>query len=172
MLTNVALCFPITLRILEMTKSTPRNKVSFHELKKAPWLKNRRLLKEFIPAIFRSEKKQLGELLVIFCSDEYLLGINQRHLNHSDYTDVITFDLTNNTALRGEIYISIERVKENSFLFGTIPSQEVQRVLFHGALHLCGFKDKTTLEKEVMRAKENHYLKKYSQYVSRETRST
>ena len=150
----------------------PRNKVSFYELQRAPWLRNRRFLKEFVPALFRAEKKQLAELLVILCSDEYLLGINQQHLNHNDYTDVIAFDLSDNTAVRGEVYISIERVKENSFLYGTIPSQELRRVLFHGALHLCGFKDKTTTEKEVMRAKENHYLKKYSQYVSRETRST
>ena len=173
MLTNVALCFPITLRILEMSNRTLRNKVSFHEFEKAPWLKNRRLLKQFIPSIFRSEKTELEELLIIFCSDEYLLRINQEYLHHDDYTDIITFDLSDNTAqIRGQIYISLERITDNSSLYGIKPSQELQRVLFHGALHLCGFKDKTAPEKELMRAKEDYYLKKYHQYVSRETRST
>lgn len=155
-----------------MTNSSLRNRVSIHELEKATWLKNRRLLKQFIPSLFRSEKKQLAELLIIFCSDEYLLGINQKYLNHDDYTDIITFDLSDNTALRGEIYISLERIKENSLIYGTIRADELQRVIFHGALHLCGFKDKTAGEKNLMREKENHYLTKYHQYVSRETRST
>lgn len=155
-----------------MTNSTLRNRVSFYHLQKVPWLQNRRLLKQFIADIFRSEKAQLAELAIIFCSDEYLLRINQEYLNHHDYTDIITFDLSQNAALKGEIYISLDRIKENSLLFATTPADELHRVIFHGVLHLCGFKDKTAGDKKTMRGKEEHYLKTYHELVSRETRST
>ena len=155
-----------------MPNSPLRSKVSFYELEKAPWLRNRRLLKQFIPLIFQSEKKHLTELIIVFCSDKYLLSINQQYLNHDDYTDIITFDLSHDTTLKGEMYISLERIKENSVIFGTLRAHELQRVIFHGALHLCGLKDKSRADTRVMRTKEDLYLKEYHQYVSRETRST
>jgi probable rRNA maturation factor len=147
-------------------------RITIHSLQKKLWLKKRTVLKRFLPLIFKSEKRRLDELSVIFCSDEYLLNINRKYLNHDTYTDIITFDLGNPLAVKGEIYISLERVKENAFLFNNTASQELLRVIFHGVLHLCGYNDKTPSEKRVMASKEDHYLNKYQTYVSRETRST
>lgn len=101
-------------------------------------------------------------LTYIFCNDAYLLEINQDFLNHDTYTDIITFDLSEmKNELVGEIYISIERVRENADKFHTPYKVELHRVIFHGALHLCGFKDKTKTDKEVMRRKEDLCLKEY-----------
>ena len=148
-------------------------KVTFFFLVKNPLLKNRRLLKRFLPHLFQKEKKSLVNLDVIFCSDEYLLRINKQYLNHDDFTDIITFDLSERpTAIQGEIYISLDRILENSFIYNCPPSDELHRVIFHGSLHLCGYTDKSSLHKKTMRLKENEYLAQYKRYVSRETRST
>ena len=152
--------------------STTRN-IQFHELQKHAALRNRRLLKRFILIIFRSEKKVVERLDVVFCTDQYLLQKNQQYLGHNTYTDILTFDLSETTdKIAAEIYISSPRIRENSILYNTSNEDETYRVLFHGILHLCGYRDKTLREKTIMRSKENQYLRRYRRFVSRETGST
>lgn len=105
------------------------------------------------------ENKTIQSLNIILCSDEFLLSMNQKHLNHDYYTDVITFDLSEKTTLiEGEIYISIDRVKENAKLLNQPFIDELHRVIVHGLLHLCGYKDKTQPQQKLMRKKEDEYL--------------
>jgi rRNA maturation RNase YbeY len=136
----------------------PSKKVYFHSLQKFSFLKHRRSLKHFIEVIFKKEKRGLEELHYIFCTDEYLLKINQQYLQHNYYTDIITFDLSGNNGIYGEVYISIDRLKENSDAYKTAYSNELHRLLFHGALHLIGYSDKTPGEKTIMKKKEDFYL--------------
>lgn len=137
-------------------------KVAFNDTIRTP-LKNRKALKDFLNLLAKSEKQDFSELNYIFCSDEELLEINKRFLNHNYYTDIITFNLSanNNDQIIGEIYISIDRVKENAKTYKTNVAMELHRVIFHGILHLCGYNDKTPDQKSKMTQKENHYLKKY-----------
>jgi rRNA maturation RNase YbeY len=122
----------------------------------------RRFLKSSVFKLFVLEKKQIQRIDYVFCSDRFLLKLNQAHLQHDTLTDVITFDLSeSNNKIAGEIYISVERVKENALIHKTSFASELQRVVFHGALHLCGYKDKTTKQKAQMRAKEDKYLKMF-----------
>jgi rRNA maturation RNase YbeY len=122
----------------------------------------RTLAKDVIRDLFKKEKTRLQQLQYIFCSDEYLLEINKQHLNHNYYTDIITFDLSETpNAVTGEIYISIDRVKENAQTYKVPFKQELLRVIFHGALHLCGYKDKTEKDQAVMRKAEDKYLQYY-----------
>lgn len=130
--------------------------------KAAKVLQNRQLLKLFIQQIFTYYKRELVYVNYIFCSDEYLLQINKAHLNHDYYTDIITFNLSlNKKIIEGEIYISVDRVKENAALNNTTFKQELHRVLFHGVLHLCGFKDKAKKEEVLMRRTEDFWLTQY-----------
>ena len=123
-------------------------------------VKNKKSIKDLIKQIFLKEGKVLGRLQYVFCQDDYLLQINQSHLQHDYYTDIITFDLSDTLdETVGEIYISIDRVKENSTQHQTIFDQEILRVIFHGALHLCGYRDKTKREITIMRQKEEEYLR-------------
>ena len=139
-------------------------KISFHFLDVKTTLANRLKLKSFIHSIFIKEKQPISTLAYIFCTDEYLLGINKQFLNHDTYTDIITFTLSNkNEPIEGEIYISIDRVKENATTHQTTLTQEMHRVIFHGALHLCGYTDKTTAAKVVMRQMEDKCLNQYFQ---------
>lgn len=125
-------------------------------------LTNRSDLKLFVQQIFKREKKKLVNLSYIFCSDKYLLNINKTHLNHNYYTDIITFDLSEtNDAITGEIYISTDRVRDNAAALGVTIQEELHRVIFHGALHLCGYKDKTQKDQKAMRAEEDKLLAKY-----------
>jgi probable rRNA maturation factor len=125
-------------------------------------LANRTGLKLFVKQIFKSEKKKLFNLSYIFCSDEYLLNINKTHLNHNYYTDIITFDLSQTpNVITGEIYISTDRVRDNAATLGVSIREELHRVIFHGALHLCGYKDKTPKDEKAMRVAENRLLGKY-----------
>ena len=137
--------------------------VVFHSLVPVT-IKNRRPLKLFINQLFKKEGKVLHSLNIIFCSDEYLLEINKQHLQHNFYTDIITFDLSEENALSiiGELYISIDRVRENATSLSVNFSIELLRVIFHGALHLCGFKDKTKTDIKNMRDKEEEYLRLYT----------
>jgi probable rRNA maturation factor len=105
-----------------------------------------------------SEKRQLGELGYNFCSDNFLLDMNKQHLNHDYYTDIITFDFSEGKLVSGDIYISIERVKENAKTENTTFKTELKRVIIHGLLHLCGYKDKSPKEAKLMRQKEDYYL--------------
>lgn len=112
--------------------------------------------------MFRRQGKKLEAVNFIFCTDEYLLELNQEHLNHNTFTDIITFELSpQGQPLVADIYISIERVKENARLFGVSFKEELHRVIFHGALHLCGYKDKKPGEQRVMRNMEAEWLGKY-----------
>lgn len=140
-----------------MTQLT-ESKVRFHFITAAPSLKRRKELKAFIVRLFQKEKKKLEGLNYIFCSDEYLLGINRDFLKHDYYTDIITFDLSNGPATNGEIYISVDRVKDNAKELNQPFSREMQRVIFHGALHLCGYKDKKPSDIKQMRSKEDYYI--------------
>lgn len=136
--------------------------VQFHFL--APIsLVNRTALKRFIISLFKKEGKLVDSLSYIFCSDHYLLDINKQYLHHDFYTDIITFDLSadNKGPITGEVYISIDRVRDNAQNFNASFKQEIHRVIFHGALHLCGYKDKTAKEEILMRKKEDVYLASY-----------
>lgn len=133
--------------------------VQFFFLSKGISLAKRKELKSFINFIFKNEKRQLTSLTYIFCSDDYLLKINQDFLNHNYYTDIITFELSDTKEIMGEVYISVERVKENAQNIGVSSTNELYRLIFHGALHLCGYKDKMNLEIKEMRAKEDFYLR-------------
>ncbi|MBN8790511.1 MAG: rRNA maturation RNase YbeY [Terrimonas sp.] len=123
-------------------------------------LTDRNKLKRFIQQLFKKEKTSLGSLQYIFCSDDFLLQVNKQYLKHDYYTDIITFNL-GEKAVEGEIYISIDRVKDNATTYKTSFKRELHRVIFHGALHLCGYKDKLNEEKKVMSAKEDRYLQEY-----------
>ena len=138
---------------------------TFHDVDVKSNLKNRRKLSAFLDGLVTSFKisAQKIRLTYIFCNDEYLLKINQQFLNHDTLTDVITFDLSEvpETLILGEIYISIDRVKENAKEFSTNYDEELLRVIFHGALHLCGKKDKTEQEQAIMRTLEQESIVAY-----------
>jgi probable rRNA maturation factor len=137
-------------------------KVQFYFLDRKPGLKQRTRLKLFIEKLFRMEKKKLGSLSYIFCSDEHLLTINKDFLKHDFYTDVITFDLSSSkTETEGEVYLSVDRIKDNAKQLGVSFTEELHRVIFHGALHLCGYMDKNKADEQQMRAAENKYLQQY-----------
>ncbi len=112
-----------------------------------------------IKFLIKNEGKRNGELAIIFCSDNYLLNVNIEFLNHNYYTDIITFNYCENSIISGDLFISIERVKENASKFNTTFKHELYRVIFHGILHLIGYNDKTEDEKILMRSKEDFYLK-------------
>jgi probable rRNA maturation factor len=125
-------------------------------------LANRSDLKRFIITLFKKEKTELASLNYIFTTDKELLEINRQYLNHNTYTDIITFDLSNKAKPKqGEMYISYDRIKENAKTHSSTIKQEFHRVIFHGALHLCGYRDKTAVDKKKMREKEGYYLNKY-----------
>ena len=141
--------------------SLSKSKVSFF-FETSTTLEERERLKRFIESIFRKEKKDLAGLNYIFCTDKRLLEINRRFLNHDYYTDIITFDLSQDKKnIEAEIYISSERVRDNAKNHGQTQKKELHRVIFHGVLHLCGYRDKTKAEIEKMREKEEYYLSRY-----------
>lgn len=139
--------------------------VQFIEVKKPIFLKSNEL-KSFLKRLIFKEGKTLGDLSVVFCTDEYLLKVNQDYLQHDYYTDIITFDYCEGTKISGDLLVSLDRVMENSVLEKTSFENECFRVVFHGVLHLCGFKDKTKRDVLIMRGKESEYL---DLFVSRET---
>ena len=106
--------------------------------------KNEKNYEDWLRRVIVSEGKELEEINYIFCDDEYLLEINQKYLDHDTFTDIISFDYSVGKILQGEIYISTERVSENAQEFGVSFEEELKRVMVHGILHLCGYKDKTT----------------------------
>jgi rRNA maturation RNase YbeY len=114
--------------------------------------------KKQIKALLEMESKETGDLCFIFCTDDFLLDINKKYLGHDYYTDVITFDYTVDNTVSGDIFISVERVEINAREFGASFNHELRRVMYHGVLHLCGYKDKSEDEKRMMQEKENFYL--------------
>ena len=141
--------------------------IYFNKADKGSSLGNRTELKLFIEKQLRKEGLSIESLQYVFCSDEYLLGINKQFLNHDYYTDIISFDLSEQKGvLIGDIYISVDRVKENAKTHGNLLVQELLRVIFHGALHFCGYKDKKPPDVKTMRAMEDKWLKAYLKTVS------
>lgn len=144
-----------------MAKKAVPADIQFHFLQPCPAFTKRTAVKDFIRSLFKKEKTPLQSLNYIFCSDDYLLEINKSYLKHDYYTDIITFDLSEGPDTTGEIYISLDRVRDNAIQFNTSFKQELHRVIFHGALHLCGYKDKTKLDQALMRKKEQEYIDQY-----------
>ncbi|MEP7107542.1 MAG: rRNA maturation RNase YbeY [Ferruginibacter sp.] len=122
----------------------------------------RKKLKNHLIALFEREGKECFSFTGVFCSDKYLLSINKEFLGHNDYTDIITFSLADSAdPIVGELYISADRVRENARQLGVSINEEVCRVIFHGALHLCGYEDKTSEDKASMTLAEEKYLAMY-----------
>ncbi len=124
-------------------------------------LNDESIFSNWIQKVIISENKQLGEVNYIFCNDEYLLDINKKYLNHDYYTDIISFDYSVGNELNGDIFISIDRVKENAQDFKVSFQEELQRVIIHGILHYCGYKDKTEHDELLMREKEDEKIKMF-----------
>jgi rRNA maturation RNase YbeY len=121
-------------------------------------LKSRTLIKKWLKQIIENKGYKLGTLSYILCDDDYLLEINKQYLQHEFYTDIITFDYVENGVINGDIFISVDRVKENAALFGVSEREELMRVFAHGVLHLSGLKDATSEEASQMRKAENESL--------------
>ncbi|SOC79419.1 rRNA maturation RNase YbeY [Salinimicrobium sediminis] len=115
----------------------------------------------WIKEVIASEGKKVGEISFIFCDDEYLLEINQQYLDHDTYTDIISFDNSVGNILNGDIFISTERVAENASEYGVTFEEEIKRVIVHGVLHFCGYKDKSKEEAQLMRTKEEEKMKMF-----------
>jgi rRNA maturation RNase YbeY len=116
---------------------------------------------KWIKNVILEENKQVGEINYIFCDDKYLLEKNIKHLNHNSLTDIITFNYCEKDMISSDIMISVERVMENSTIFENSFSEELNRVMIHGILHLVGHNDKTEEEKEIIRKKEDYYVNKF-----------
>ncbi|MEM7109200.1 MAG: rRNA maturation RNase YbeY [Bacteroidota bacterium] len=135
------------------------SKIYFHQEEVDFKLHNRKKLQQWISKIIFSEGRQLGQLNFIFCSDHYLHKINLQYLNHDSYTDIITFDQSEDShSIEGDIFISVDRIKENAKLLNIPFQTELDRVMIHGVLHLLGNRDKTREERAVMRKKEEACL--------------
>ena len=117
-----------------------------------------RITSRWIRSVAESEKSSVALINFIFCSDKYLKNINLEYLSHDTFTDIITFDYGDSDGIQGDVFISIERVKENAQKFETHFEQELHRVMVHGVLHLLGYTDKTKAAKSLMRKKEDAYL--------------
>lgn len=124
-------------------------------------LKKKGVIRQWISKTIKSEGfKKVGELSLIFCDDDYLLSINQQYLDHNTYTDIITFDNSEDEeVISGDIFISIDRIKENASLYKVEEAHELHRVIIHGILHLCGYLDHSKEEKKMMTEKEEQYLR-------------
>ena len=120
--------------------------------------KGKQLNNRWLKMVAESEIKRLGDISIIFCSDNYILDVNMKYLQHDYFTDIITFDYCEGSRLSGDLFISVDSVKENSVFYGTEFSEELNRVIVHGLLHLIGYDDHSDEEKKTMRAKEDYYL--------------
>ena len=124
-------------------------------------LEDEALYSDWISKVISSEKKNEGDINYIFCDDDYLLQINQQYLDHDTLTDIISFDYSIGNELHGDIYISVERVRENASDFNVSFDDEIKRVLIHGILHYCGYKDKNEEDEILMRQKEEEKMKMF-----------
>jgi probable rRNA maturation factor len=124
-------------------------------------LPNEDQISNWLSQVILSEKKKEGDINYIFCDDEYLLNLNEQYLDHDTLTDIISFDYTVGNELHGDIFISIERVRENAQDFNVTFDEELKRVLAHGILHYCGFKDKSEEDELLMRQKEDEKIKMF-----------
>jgi len=121
-------------------------------------LRHKNAIRAWLISTAENEGSQVGALNFIFCSDTYLLAMNQSYLDHNTLTDVITFDYTDGAVVSGDVFISLDRITENAVANGVSKTNELHRVMIHGFLHLLGYKDKTPTEKTTMSAKEDYYL--------------
>jgi rRNA maturation RNase YbeY len=126
----------------------------------SPFETNQDFIKNQLQQLIIEEGKEPGDISVIFCSDDYLLEMNKKHLQHDYYTDIITFNYVEDLLISGDLFISADRIKDNAAKFDVAFLEELYRVIFHGVLHLIGYNDKTEAEQKVMRQKENYYLEK------------
>jgi len=138
-----------------MSNNSP---IRFFFENKSVTLRDRNRLKSFLLDLFKKENRQVESVNYIFCSDKKILQINREFLNHDYYTDIITFDLSETQKIVAEVYISLDRVRDNAKTEETSLRAELHRVIFHGALHLSGYGDKTKAEIKIMREKEEEYL--------------
>ncbi len=113
---------------------------------------------KWLRLVAESEIRRIGQISIIFCSDNYILDVNQRYLQHDYFTDIITFDYCEGDKLSGDLFISVDSVRENSIEYGTDFKEELNRVIVHGVLHLIGYDDHTEEDIAQMRQKENYYL--------------
>ena len=132
--------------------------IQFHNADISFRLRRLRAHRQWIEACIAARGKQSGALNIIFTSNPYLLKINRKYLNHNYFTDVITFDYTEKNMLAGDVFISIDKVRENAGLYGVGVEDEIRRVMVHGMLHLAGFSDATDAQREIMREMENDAL--------------
>ena len=124
-------------------------------------LSNETEISNWLSQVILSENKKEGDINYIFCDDEYLLQINEQYLNHDTLTDIISFDYSVGNELHGDIFISVERVADNAIDYKVTFDEELKRVLVHGVLHYCGYKDKTDQDEEIMRKKENEKIQMF-----------
>jgi rRNA maturation RNase YbeY len=134
------------------------NNISFFSKELSFTLENQNRTEKWIQQCINSEDKLTGEITYIFCKDNYLHEVNLEHLHHDTFTDIITFNYCSNNLISGDIFISIDRIKENAILYNTTFQNELHRVMIHGILHLIGFDDKSEEDKILMRSKEDFYL--------------
>ena len=120
--------------------------------------KGKTLNNRWLRMVAGSEVRRVGDISIIFCSDNYILDVNMRYLQHDYFTDIITFDYCEGDRLSGDLFISVDSVRENALYYGTTFEDELNRVMVHGVLHLIGYDDHTEEEKKVMRSKEDYYL--------------
>ena len=120
--------------------------------------KEKRLTNRWLKLVAESEIRRLGDLSIIFCSDNYILDVNMKYLQHDYFTDIITFDYCEGDTVSGDLFISVDSVRENALFYGTEFKDELNRVIVHGVLHLIGYDDHTEEDIQEMRAKENYYL--------------
>ena len=124
-------------------------------------LENEAVFSNWLAEVILSENKKEGDINYIFCDDEFLLNINQQYLNHDTLTDIISFDYSIGNELHGDVFISIERVQENAEDFNVAFEEELKRVMAHGVLHYCGYKDKTVEDEKLMRLKEDEKIRMF-----------
>ncbi len=132
--------------------------IYFHSEEISFVLKHKKKVREWLADLIEDQSQAPGDLNYIFCSDEYLLQVNREHLDHDYYTDIITFDYCENGTVSGDLFISVDRIKENAKEFGKTQENELHRVMAHGLLHLLGYKDKTEKEANEMRQMEEYAL--------------
>ncbi|GAA4338015.1 rRNA maturation RNase YbeY [Flaviaesturariibacter amylovorans] len=153
---------PAVAEFWGMSSKATSGSIRFHYVAQQFPFAHRTSLKKFLLDLAKEEGMGVEAINYIFCSDEYLLEINRQHLNHDTYTDIITFPFSPQGApILSDIYISVERVRENAGKYGHSFAAELHRVIFHGLLHLCGYKDKKKEEQKAMREREEYWLGRY-----------
>lgn len=142
------------------------NTITFHELNIKSNLLKRRYLKKFLISLFHTESFRVDRIDIILCNDEYLLALNKSHLNHDYYTDTLSFLLSNqDDSIIGEVYISIPRIRENAKRYNCSYQEELIRVIIHGCLHLCGYKDHPKSQSSKMKATQEKYLHQWEGFT-------